>query len=197
LVRIPSKFSLLAGLAACVAAAGAAQAAPAPILNPGQAASIRELAACEKLTEDAVRLACYDKSVRALVQAEGKGEVVVVDRAQVSEVRRQSFGFQIPSLNIFSRSGGDKAATPAAAARVKEDEEDSNRTVVTVASTGRTPDGKLTLATSEGGLWVQTDTLPVDRPPAAGSKVTIVRGRVGGYFCDVTRYQSVRCERRK
>jgi hypothetical protein len=136
-------------------------------------------------------------SKQALLLAESEGEVVVVDRAQAREVRRQSFGFQIPSLNIFSRSGGDKAASPAAAARAKEDEEDSNRTAVTVGSTGRTPDGKLTLVTTDGALWVQTDTLPVDRPPAAGSQITIVRGRVGGYFCDVTRYQSVRCERRK
>jgi hypothetical protein len=189
---------LLTALA--IATAGGAVAAQPDAKTPDaklQAKVLQDLTACPKIADNAKRLACYDAAAGALIQAETTGDVVVMDRAQVREVRRQAFGFQIPSLNIFSRSGGDKADAPAVAAAAKEEEEDANRAVVTVASAGMTPDRKLTLTTSEGAVWVQTDTLTVDRIPAAGSRVTIVRGKVGGFFCDVTRYQSVRCERRK
>lgn len=183
-------------LLGAAAVAGSAALAAQPDAKT-QAKVLQDLSACPKIAEDAKRLACYDTAARALLQAETEGDVVVVDRAQVREVRRQSFGFQIPSLNIFSRSGGDKAPSPAAASRDKGEEEDANRAVVTVASSGRTAEGKLMLTTTEGAMWVQTDNLTVDNPPRQGAQMTIVRGRVGGFFCDVTRYQSVRCERRR
>jgi hypothetical protein len=188
-------WPLLTALAMAGAAAGAGLAAQPDAKV--QAKVLQDLQACPKIAEDAKRLACYDTAARALIQAETEGEVVVVDRAQVREVRRQSFGFQIPSLNIFSRGGDDKPSTPKAAARAKEEEEDANRAVVTLAGAVRGPDGKILLTTSEGAVWAQTDALPVDRLPAAGAQVIIVKGRIGGFFCDVTRYQSVRCERRK
>src|SRR3954454_11611428 len=61
---------------------------------------------CRKLTDNAARLACYDSAVDALGQQLSEGQVVAVDHAQVQQVRRQTFGFVLPSLTIFDR--GDK-----------------------------------------------------------------------------------------
>ncbi|MEO6340917.1 MAG: hypothetical protein ABIO39_12810 [Caulobacteraceae bacterium] len=155
--------------------------------EPGQAALLSELSACPKIAQDAARLACYDKAANALIQAETKGEVVVVDRQQAREVRRQAFGFQIPSINIFARSGVSKEAV----------EEAIDRSSAVVASAGRGADGKLLLTTEEGAVWAQTDNLPIDQMPRKGDKVNFVKGAVGSYFCDITKYQSIRCERRK
>lgn len=155
--------------------------------DAGQATVLRELSACPKITADAARLACYDKAAQALIQAETKGEVVVVDRQQAREVRRQAFGFQIPSINVFTHSSVQKEAV----------EEAVNRSTAVVASAVRGADRKLLITTEEGAVWAQTDTLSIDQTPKKGDKITIVKGAVGGYFCDITKYQSVRCERRK
>ena len=183
----------LSAAAAIMALGGqGANAAQAALDAKGQASVLRDLSACPQITQDAARLACYDKAARALIQAETSGEVVVVDRQQAQEVRRQSFGFQIPSLNIFSRgeSRGERSAKAAP-------EEDVNKATVEVATVGRTGEGKLMLTTVEGAVWVQTDGFPINAAPRKGDKITIVRAAVGGYFCDISRYQSVRCERRR
>lgn len=152
-----------------------------------QAAVLSELSACPKIAEDAARLACYDKAAKALIQAESKGDVVVVDREQAREVRRQSFGFQIPSINVFSHNSVQK----------ENAEEAINRSTGVVASVAKGPDGKLLITTEEGAVWAQTDNFPIDPMPRKGGTVTFTKGAVGGYFCDVSKYQSVRCERRK
>jgi hypothetical protein len=58
---------------------------------------------CRKLTDNAARLACYDQAAAALDQAEAKGDVVVVDREQARKVRKQAFGFTLPSISIFAK----------------------------------------------------------------------------------------------
>ena len=166
-------------------AAGSADAQKRSTEN--QAAVLNELSACPKIAEDAARLACYDKAAKALIQAESKGDVVVVDRQQAREVRRQAFGFQIPSINVFSHSSVQKENV----------EEAVNRSTGVLASIAKSPDGKLLMTTEEGAVWAQTDGLPVDPMPRKGGTVTFVKGTVGGYFCDVSKYQSIRCERRK
>jgi len=193
-IKLGGAAFALTALAVAAGAGGPAASAQAPLNAREQAAALRDLSACPPLTDDAARLACYDKAARALLQAETEGEVVVVDRQQAQEVRRQSFGFQIPSLNVFSRSGRPKGTE---AETKKEAKEEVDRASVTIAAVGRTGDGKLTLTTNDGAFWVQTDNFPVNAPPQKGAQINIVKGAIGGYFCDVSRYQSVRCERRR
>ena len=52
------------------------------------------------------RLACFDAAAARLDEAEKKGDIVVVDRRQAQEVRRQAFGFTLPSLTLFDRGRG-------------------------------------------------------------------------------------------
>jgi hypothetical protein len=92
----------MAVLAAVVA--GAAFAAPsnrqmaAPPAKSEQVSVHKDLYACRQIADVAARAACYDNAVDALQVAESSGKVVVVDAAKVENLRRDAFGFELPSL---------------------------------------------------------------------------------------------------
>ena len=54
--------------------------------------------ACAGIADSVERLACYDSAVSSLQQAEATGELVTVTRADIAEVERDAFGFNLPSL---------------------------------------------------------------------------------------------------
>jgi hypothetical protein len=166
----------LAVLAAALAASGAVSAAP----PKPSAAQVKALADCVAITEDAARLACYDKTARLLVDAEKSGEVVVIDQAQVKEAKRQSFGFNINFGPLFERGG--KA-------------EQVNELATTVASATQTADGKWLIRTGEGQVWRQIDSDPLYADPKHGDKVVIRRGALGSYFLKVNDDRAMRAHR--
>jgi len=167
-------FAILA-----LAATGAAVAAdkPAP-----RAAVLQDAIACRSVADDAKRLACYDRAVAALGEAEASHQVVVMDQAQVQETRRSLFGFSLPKLKIFG-GGGGKGADEALA-----------QIEAVVASTSRDADGRLIFRTEDGARWHQID----DRPSARirqGMKATIKRAALGSYFATFTGAPSFRVRR--
>src|SRR6185369_5733362 len=83
---------------ALVSPAFAADTSPAP------PKAVQATIDCRRLSDDHARLACYDEAVDSLGKALGQGQVVAVDRSQVQAVRRQAFGFTLPSLDLFGRS---------------------------------------------------------------------------------------------
>lgn len=156
------------------AAAGAAdKAAPPP---PAVQAAID----CRKLAEDAARLACYDKAVDALGQALAGGQVVAVDHAQVQAVRRQAFGFTLPSLSLF-----DRGAKP----------EEISEVVLTIEKAWVGGDGKWVLQLEGGQIWRQIDTQAFSRDPKPGAKATIKRAMLGSYLMSVGGHAGVRVHR--
>src|SRR5262245_40795558 len=83
----------------------AAQTAPAA---PGALDSVY---ACRSIQTEAERLACYDAAVGRLQQAQTSGDIVAVDRQQAQQIRREAFGFQLPSLpQLFNRGGSSASA---------------------------------------------------------------------------------------
>lgn len=161
-----------------VAATGcAALAAPPPIAE--RARVLQQVVDCRKLGADADRLACYDRATAVLDEAEKKGDVVVVDKAQAQVVRRQSFGFSVPSLAIFNR----------AAKGEKDDQLEA-----TIESASVDANGRYVFHTTDGAAWVQTDgDLPLT--PKAGQPLLIYTGTLGSYFCKANHQPAVRCRR--
>jgi hypothetical protein len=143
--------------------AGSALAAGAPPANPKQ---VQAAIDCRKVADGAARLACYDAAVDALGKAITGGEVVAVDRAQVQTVRKQAFGFTLPSLDLFGRG---------------ETPEDVGEVVLAVESARQGPDGKWVLRLEGGQVWRQIDTNPFSRDPKPGSRATIKRALMGSY----------------
>ena len=173
-----STITGLALAALCVSAAHAA----APKVDPGRAAVVQALSDCRKVTDDAARLACYDKAAGALDQAESQGQVVVVDREQVKEVRRQAFGFNLPSLNLFNRG-------PA------KTEEPFDHVELELTGAHHNAEGRWVFVATSGAVWRQTESDELFNDPHQGSKLLVKKGVLGGFFCKVDGQPQVRCER--
>jgi len=171
MIRRPLALALLA----TIALGGAAQARPT--FKEGSSL-VRALGDCRKLADDAARLACYDAAAGRLESAERAGEVVVVDRQQAREARRQAFGFNLPSLNIFDRS-----------------EPEVDNVVMTIARASRDSEGKWALRMQDGQLWRQIDNNALRPAPKAGSKATVRRAVLGSYFMNIDREKAIRVRR--
>ncbi len=175
----PSPFVMSLALGAALtlplALAAAKDASP-----PARAAVVQEVLDCRKLTDAAQRLACYDKAVDGMAQAEEKGDLVTVDREQRRAVRKQAFGLSLPSLAIFDR--GEKP-------------EEVNKITATVASATKGPAGWWTIKLDDGAVWKQIADGDLLRDPHAGSTVTIRKASLGSYFMNVDGQQAIRVHR--
>ena len=174
------RASVTAGLfAAAALAAPAVSAQPKP---EGRAPVLERLLDCRKLTEDAQRLACYDQAASAIDQAEAKGDVVVVDREQARTVRRQGFGFSMPSLAIFER--GEKA-------------EELDQVSLTVDRAWRDQNGRWNVALEGGQVWRQIDSGDFTVTPKPGVTASIRKASLGSYLMSIGGRAGVRVHRDK
>lgn len=152
-----------AALAALVATgAWAADPAPAPIVG--------DIVKCRAETDDAKRLACYDKAAGVLAKATTDGSIAVVTREDVKKTRRSLFGFSVPKLPFFS---GDKS--------IEEDTPDEIET--TMRSFRVTRDGNLSMVMDDGAVWRTTE--PARRMPKPGAKVKIKKAALGSFFISI------------
>jgi len=178
-------------VAAALLAATAAAAQPARRVDPQTAAAARgqrsaavlqAVIDCRRITDTAARLACFDAAAARLEQAESTGEVVVVDRSQVREARRQIFGFSVPAFDLFGGRNDNRAP---------EDRVDTLETTLSSSSVGR--DGHLIFRLANGQVWRQYGSEPLRARP--GATVVIVRGLIGSYFIRVGGQPGVRAQR--
>jgi hypothetical protein len=167
---------------AVLAVTMAAQAAPKPpaSLNDRRAGALEALSACRAVSDPAARLACYDSAAGRLDEAEKTGEIVVVDRKQAGEVRRQAFGFALPSLALFDKAEGTEKL-------------DRVESVLKEARQGA--DGKWILKLENGAVWRQTDTESLVREPRPGSRVAIKSAALGSYLMSIDGQRSFRARR--
>jgi len=172
----------LAASGAVIAVLAASQlvAAPAPALPQDRAKELQQLIDCRKLTDNAARLACYDQAAASLDQAEAKGDIVVVNREQARKVRRQAFGFTLPSISLFER--GEKA-------------EDIASTVDKIAQVRRLPTGRWEIKLESGATWVQIDATEIPIDPKPGQPVKINRASLGSYMMQVGNQRAVKVHR--
>ena len=130
------------------------------------APSVQAVLDCRKLEDSIQRLACYDKAVAAMDQAQTTGDLVTVDREQRRAARHQAFGLMLPTLSFLDR--GEKP-------------EEVDRITARIASGSQDPYGKWTIRLEDGAVWRQIDDNSVDRPPHAGSTAEIRRGVLGSF----------------
>jgi hypothetical protein len=147
---------------------------------PPSAASVKAVTDCRAVTDPTERLACFDKTVAAMAQAESSGDLMTIDREQRRTVRKQAFGLTLPSLEIFNR--GEKP-------------EEANRITATAAQVRRDQNGKWVIVLDDGAVWLQTDDYELNRDPKVGSMITISKGAVGSFFMKVDGQQAFRARR--
>ena len=58
--------------------------------------------------------------------------------------------------------------------------------------------GKLFVTTTDGTVWLQTETVDMPLPPVAGDRMSIRKGSMGGYRCSVaSTHLTYRCARNR
>ena len=166
--------AVVAALAALATPGGLAQA------KEGRAAIVQKLVDCRKVADGAARLACYDQTAADLDQAEAKGDVVIVDREQATEVRKQAFGFTLPSLSLFNKGAA------------KEELEAADGVV---AGARRDGNGRWTIVLEGGAVWTQVGSDELFKTPKAGMKVRIRTGALGSYLMSIDNGGSFKAHR--
>ncbi len=166
-----------AGLVVLVIAAMTAGAAgAAKPSDKKRAAVLQAIVDCRPMTDTTARLACYDAAAAKLDEAEAAGQVVVVDKERAREVRKDIFGLQLPSLDIFNRGGGGKLLSAA---------EDVDRLTETIRKASQQADGKWVFELQNGAVWRQIDNSEVLPDPRPGLRVEIRKGAIGSFFMKV------------
>lgn len=90
--------------------------APASAQSAGQPDELEAIYACKSISDSLERLACYDNSVGRFEAAQKSGEVVAVSKTAIEKVKRDAFGFNIPSLpGLSTLFGGNRKDSKSAA----------------------------------------------------------------------------------
>ena len=169
---------IVAACAAAGLAVGAAGHAAPPAPRPP---AFQKLVDCRGIIDAAQRLACFDREVAAVAAAEGRQDLVVIDRAKVRTARRTLFGLQVPDLGIFGGNDGE--------------EEGVSRLEATIASVGRNGDGRWTFRLADGARWIQSDSRELGIDPAAGQPIVIRKAAMGSFLANVNKQIAIRVRR--
>lgn len=138
-----------------------------------------DLIACSQIADGVARLACYDRRIALIEQAESKGDILVADRKQVEDAQRGLFGYSILKSNLLSGEKGEAI----------------NQVELTVASASQYDYGRWRLTMEDGSVWDQigTDVLAFD--PRSGNKVIIKRASFGSYAAKVDSQPPIKVRR--
>ena len=165
-----------AALLLLAVAASPAVAQPRPSTSP----ALEALAKCRAVPADAARLACFDAAAGPLLAAEQAGDLVVVDREQARAARREAFGFNLPSLNLFGRKEAESA--------------EADRVELVLASASQGPNGRWIFRTQNDQVWRQIDSEPLRRV-RPGAKAAVRKATLGTFFMNVDGQRAVRVRR--
>lgn len=185
-MKLPQSLAKAAVLLLAIAlGAGAVFAQPAALTDARQwPAVIRAVLDCRAIADGAQRLACYDAAVGRLDVATAKGELVVVDKEQVRSLKRQAFGFSLPSLSLFSSKGAPK------------DDVDTHVELI-LASVSTPGDGHPLFTFDDGSTWRQVNLAEYRPPQKPGTKAVISRGLAGSFFMSLDGKPGLRVQRQR
>jgi hypothetical protein len=169
---------ILAPLIIIVAVAAVPVAAKEKDMGP-RPAQIEALYACRDIGEASARLACFDRQVGALANADQANEILFTDKETATQTRRGLFGFSFPKLGgIF---GGD--------------DEDIKEIETTIRTVSADRSGKYRLGMEDDAVWVQIDGTTLPREPRPGQKVKIKAATMGSYFATIDGGRTIRMKR--
>jgi hypothetical protein len=152
-----------------------------------RASDLQAVLDCRAVKDSDKRLACFDAAAAKLDEAEASGKVVIVDRAQATQVRKEIFGLKLPSLDVFGPIVGGKTSAVRGV--------DVDRIADTVAKAWPGASGRWTVELASGAVWRQIDDEQLDSAPHAGSKAEIRRAALGSFFMKIDGQRSIRATR--
>jgi hypothetical protein len=132
---------------------------------------------CRTITDNAARLACFDRSVAALSASTQAKDVVVIDRATIRATKRGLFGVALPKVKLF---GGN-------------DDVEVDQIESTITGVRPTSDGLSVFILSDGSRWQQTDGRYTY--PKSGQPIVIRKAAMGSFMARVNNQPGVRVAR--
>jgi len=175
--RLANRLALGAGAAALIGAACAF----APLAASAGAPSPKSAAECRAIKDFNERGACWDALDKQT-------------QTDTSAVRKKLFGLGRDPAEVKQEK---EARAQAKKERRRPENDGVDSLELTLADVENTRLGQLKMTSTEGAVWEQTDTDEVGEGPRPGDTVTVNKGFLGGYMCQVTRWQKVRCQRDK
>jgi len=169
-------LSMIIGLGALCSPASA-QTAAAQEETPD---FLADLKTCKDITDNERRLACYDASVGAVVEASDAGEVQIVDQEEVQSTRRGLFGFTLPKNGLFGNDNNDGEL------RTLES------TITRVRGLAR---NSYIITIDEGSVWRINNAPSRLRPPRSGDEVVLKKAALGSYFIRIAGQTGVKGRR--
>ena len=176
------RLLLISALAAGAATLGSAALAQQP---SGDAKVVQEIDSCRRIADSAQRLACFDRTAAALINATRTREVVVLDEQEVRRTERSLFGFSLPKINLFGGGRDGKAAD----ARPKVDRIESRITSMAQSSYGR-----WVFALADGSRW-ETIEMSTTLRPRVGDPIVIRRAALGSFRASIKGADLIRIRR--
>ena len=174
---MPSRLTSITVAIAMVAAGSAAFAARPSSSGGPPPAVVQSLLSCRALSDSAARLACYDKAAASVAQAIDTKELVLIDKAKATQVKRSLFGYSAPDFAGLLGGG-----------EIKQIEG-------VITSAFQNGEGGWTVKLADGSAWTQNDDTPIALPPRRGDKVTIKRGTLNSYFLRIGSQPGVKAHR--
>lgn len=176
------RSTILAGALALLAlGAGSADAKDKEIV--ATPVEVQKLYDCRGIADGGERLACFDRQVAIIQQAEQARQIAIFDKAAQKKAQRGLFGFTLRDLPFF----GDD-----------DDSEDRiKRLETTVKWARREGYNKMRFEIEDGAVWIQTDQTDLPRDPKPGDKAIIYPGAVGGYFAELSNMKRIRVRRER
>ena len=135
--------------------------------------------ACHSIVDIAQRAQCYDAATSRMADAEAKGEIIIIDRAQANAAHQEAFGLTLPTLSFLTKA-------------LKPEEVDRINGVVRAANAD--VNGRWTMSLESGAVWRQISG-DLMRAPHAGSKVSIRKGSIGSFLMNVDGQPSIKVHR--
>lgn len=133
---------------------------------------------CRGIADNALRLACYDRTVSALATAQQAKDLYVADKETMRETRKGLFGFNLPRVKLFENDDlGD----------------DVKSIETTIKSVGMGSKGYI-FVLEDGARWAQTDSAYMDKPKP-GAKIRIRRAALGSFMGSIDGKVGFRIER--
>ena len=181
--------TVMAGALGAATMIGLAGPAAAEAVPPGPPPSWDALIPCAQKGDPAEGFRCYQAAMRAAGYAPNP-EIAATER-------RRKFG--LPALSLGSHKADSRARrdlVQAQAPATAPEEEAQDRVTVKLDQVALIPPlNRLLMVTTDGAVWQQTDNETVSPTPRPGASMTIVHGRINGYFCQFDRLNKVRCTR--
>lgn len=146
---------------------------------PKRPALLAELVGCRAIVDVPERVACYDRHVAALDEAERGRDVTLVERTEVNRARRSLFGFPVPRLKIFE---GD------------DDKPEFTRIEATIKDARRSA-GRWSFQLDDGSRWAQSEPEELARTPKPGDAIRVRRGAVGSFLANIGKAPAIRVRR--